>query len=112
MSNDPNDWNKYMEPLKQATYSVNFCPMLAVLFLGCRMRVTWLTQGKGNPPEYVQAAMYCATYSVLATTLCVLVIPNFTGSKLDIDDKTGDIKPTAKPFSNWIVAGCFTVLKY
>ena len=52
--------------LKNATYTVAYAPMLAVLFLGCRMRVTWLTQGKGNPPEYVQAAMYCATYSALA----------------------------------------------
>merc|ERR1719487_475481 len=40
--------------LKTATHTVSFAPMLAVLFLGCRMRVTWLTQGKGNPPEYVQ----------------------------------------------------------
>merc|ERR1719197_866020 len=71
--------------LKTACLTVNYAPMLAVLFLGCRMRVTWLTQGKGNPPEYVQAAMYCATYSVLATTLCVLVIPIFTGSQLEID---------------------------
>merc|ERR1719230_2155136 len=68
-----------LEILKTATYTVSYAPMLAVLFLGCRMRVTWLTQGKGNPPEYVQAAMYCATYSVLAMTLCVCVIPIFTG---------------------------------
>merc|ERR1719161_2673742 len=46
--------------LKNAQTTVSFAPMLAVLFLACRMRVTWLTQGKGNPPEYVQAAMYCA----------------------------------------------------
>merc|ERR1719217_1882229 len=51
--------------LKTATYTVNFAPMLAILFLGCRMRVTWLTQGKGNPPEYVQVSMYCATCGAL-----------------------------------------------
>merc|ERR1719326_409746 len=112
MSNDPNDWNKYMEPLKTACLTVNFCPMLAVLFLGCRMRVTWLTQGKGNPPEYVQAAMYCATYSVLATTLCVLVIPIFTGEPLRTDPKTGEVPEGVTPFENKILAGCFTVLKF
>merc|ERR1719146_513921 len=98
--------------LKTATLTVNFAPMLAVLFLGCRMRVTWLTQGKGNPPEYVQAAMYCSTYAVLAMTLCVCVIPVFTGKVFAVDPKTGDIPMDAKPFSNAIVAGCFTALKY
>merc|ERR1719198_1668526 len=98
--------------LKTATYTVSYAPMLAVLFLGCRMRVTWLTQGKGNPPEYVQAAMYCSTYAVLAMTLCVCVIPVFTGKVMKVDPKTGDIPMDAKPFSNAIVAGCFTALKY
>merc|ERR1719359_1238731 len=98
--------------LRTATLTVNFAPMLAVLFLGCRMRATWLTQGKGNPPEYVQAAMYCSTYAVLAMTLCVCVIPVFTGKVFAVDPKTGDIPMDAKPFSNAIVAGCFTALKY
>merc|ERR1712138_385574 len=77
--------------LQTATLTVNFAPMLAILFLACRMRVTWLTQGKGNPPEYVQAAMYCATYAVLMMTLCVCVIPIFTGKVMAVDVKTGDI---------------------
>merc|ERR1719388_289911 len=98
--------------LKTATFTVNYAPMLAVLFLGCRMRVTWLTQGKGNPPEYVQAAMYCSTYAVLAMTLCVCVIPVFTGKVFAVDPKTGDIPMDSKPFSNAIVAGIFTLLKY
>merc|ERR1719191_2588204 len=101
-----------LEILKTATYTVSFAPMLAVLFLAYRMRVTWLTQGKGNPPEYVQAAMYCATYAVLAMTLCVCVIPIFTGKVIGVDVKTGDIPSDAKPFSQPIVAGCFTVLKF
>merc|ERR1719443_277940 len=100
------------EILKTATYTVSFAPMLAVLFLGCRMRVTWLTQGKGNPPEYVQVAMYCATYAVLAMTLVVVVIPVFTGKVIGVDVKTGDIPKDAKPFEQPIVAGCFTALKF
>merc|ERR1719465_290852 len=98
--------------LVTATYTVSFAPMLAVLFLGCRMRVTWLTQGKGNPPEYVQVAMYCATYAVLAMTLCVCVIPIFTGKVFKVDPKTGDIPKDAKPFAQPIVAGCFAALKF
>merc|ERR1719240_1920438 len=94
--------------LLTATYTVSFAPMLAVLFLACRMRVTWLTQGKGNPPEYVQVAMYCATYAVLAMTLCVCVIPIFTGKVMSVDVKTGDIPQDSQPF----IAGCFTALKF
>merc|ERR1719408_1003769 len=101
-----------LEILKTATYTVNYAPMLAILFLACRMRVTWLTQGKGNPPEYVQAAMYCATYAVLAMTLCVCVIPLFTGKVIAVDLKTGDIPQDSKPFSNAAVGMAFTVLKY
>jgi hypothetical protein len=86
--------------------------MLAVLFLGVRMRVTWLTQGTGNPPVWMQAWMYCTTYAVLAMTLCVVVIPLFTGEIIGVDQKTGDIKEDVKPFDNFILAGCFTVLKY
>merc|ERR1719335_141796 len=98
--------------LKTATYTVAFAPMLAVLFLGCRMRVTWLTQGKGNPPEYVQAAMYCATYAVLAMTLCVCVIPLFTGKVISVDPKTGDIPQDTQPFTFYPLAIAFTLLKY
>merc|ERR1719271_830380 len=98
--------------LKTATLTVNFAPMLAVLFLACRMRVTWLTQGKGNPQEYVQVAMYCSTYAVLAMTLCVCVIPIFTGKVMAVDPKTGDIPMDEKLFANYYVAGAFTLLKY
>merc|ERR1719456_1152049 len=98
--------------LKSACETVSFAPMLAILFLACRMRVTWLTQGKGNPPEYVQAAMYCATYAVLLMTLCVCVIPLFTGKVIAVDTKTGEIPQNEKPFTNYYVAGAFTLLKY
>merc|ERR1719152_1118192 len=98
--------------LNTAVLTVNFAPMLAILFLACRMRVTWLTQGKGNPPEDVQVAMYCATYAVLAMTLVVCVIPIFTGKVFGVDVKTGDIPSDAKPFEQPIIAGCFTALKF
>merc|ERR1719161_3073504 len=98
--------------LKTAAITVSYAPMLAILFLACRMRVTWLTQGKGNPPEYVQAAMYCATYSVLAMTLCACVVPIFTGKAIKVNKKTGDIDPNEKPFSSPILGIAFTILKY
>merc|ERR1719409_470886 len=108
------DYGKFpvMDILKVAATTVSYAPMLAILFLACRMRVTWLTQGKGNPPEYVQVAMYCATYSVLAMTLCACVVPIFTGKAIKTNDKTGDIDDDEKPFSSPILGGVFTVLKF
>jgi hypothetical protein len=98
--------------LQTATLTVNFAPMLAILFLACRMRVTQLTKGKGNPPEWVQVCMYFCTYSVLLMTLCVCVIPLFTGEVLGVDPKTGDIAEDAQPFESQACAIVFTVLKY
>jgi hypothetical protein len=98
--------------LQTAALTVNYAPMLAVLFLAVRMRVTWLTLGRGNPQEWVQMWMYCCTYAVMMLTLIVCVIPLFTGEVIGVDQKTGDIKEDTKPFDNFILAGCFTVLKF
>jgi hypothetical protein len=98
--------------LQTAAITVNYAPMLAVLFLAVRMRITWLTQGKGDPPVWMQAWMYCATYAVLLMTLVVVVIPLFTGEVIGVDQRTGDIDDEHKPFANFFLAVCFTVLKY
>merc|ERR1719440_1413721 len=45
-------------------------------------------------------------------TLTVCLIPLFTGETIAIDENTGDIAEDAEPFSNWILAGCFTALKF
>lgn len=45
--------------------SVAFCPMLAVLFLGVRMRALQITQNKGHPQGWCLAVMGCATWAVL-----------------------------------------------
>merc|ERR1719321_1931428 len=100
------------ESLEQACITVNYAPMLAILFLATRMRVLWLTQLKGNPPIWMQQWMYAATYAVLAMTLVSLVVPLLTGEKVKIDKETGEPDKEHQPFKNTIAAICFTVLKY
>merc|ERR1719160_1724540 len=90
------------EALDQATVTVNYAPMLAILFLACRMRVIWLTQLKGNPPIWMQQWMYAATYAVLAMTLIALVVPLLTGEKVKIDKETGKPDEDHQPFKNTI----------
>jgi hypothetical protein len=42
-----------------------FCPMLAVLFVGLRMRALQITNGKGQPQGYAQDCMALATWAVI-----------------------------------------------
>merc|ERR1719482_2381204 len=86
--------------LVTATLTVNYAPMLAVLFLGFRMRVLQLTKGKGNPPEWIQLCMYFCTYAVLCLTLVVCFIPLFTGELIVVDPRTGDLPHDTQPFRN------------
>merc|ERR1719313_557328 len=99
------------EALSQATITVNFAPMLAVLFLAARMRVIWLTMAKGNPPLWMQKWMLASTYAVLGMTLVSLVVPLLTGEKVKHDER-GDIDEEAQPFKNKFAAVGFTILKY
>jgi len=98
--------------LQTATLTVAFAPMLAIMFLAYRMRVNQLTKNKGDPPTWAQVCMYFCTYAVLLMTLCVCVIPLFTGETIGVDPKTGQIPQDCEPFKNNILAICFTVLKY
>merc|ERR1719191_177592 len=98
--------------LEIAALTVNFAPMLAILFLAFRMRVNQLTKNKGNPPEWAQICMYFCTYAVLLMTLIVCIIPLFTGEVIGVDPKTGDIPHDAQPFQSQACAIAFTCLKY
>jgi len=98
--------------LQTATLTVAFAPMLAILFLAYRMRVNQLTRNRGDPPEWAQVCMYFCTYAVLLMTLCVCVIPLFTGEVLGVDPKTGQIPEDSEPFKSQACAIAFTALKY
>merc|ERR1719199_1459313 len=98
--------------LQTATLTVAFAPMLAILFLAYRMRVNQLTKNRGDPPEWAQVCMYFCTYAVLLMTLCVCVIPLFTGEVMNVDPKTGQIPEDSEPFKSQACAIAFTVLKY
>merc|ERR1719160_1760398 len=100
------------EALDQAVLTVNYAPMLSILFLAARIRVLWLTQLKGNPPIWMQQWMIAASYGVLACTLVSLVVPLLTGEKVKIDPETGKPDEDHQPFKNTCAAICFTILKY
>merc|ERR1719421_1868788 len=59
--------------LQSMAITCEFCPMLAILFVGVRMRALELTDQKGAPPGWVQDAMFGATFAVLAQLLLCLL---------------------------------------
>merc|ERR1719261_1509810 len=102
--------------LGQCIHTSAYCPMAACMFLAIRMRVVWLSQGaEWDPQPWVCVCMQYCTWSILATTLIVAVIPLFTGELMAVDDKTGDLDestPKGEVFKMQAVAIGFTVLRY
>jgi hypothetical protein len=78
------------EVLQAAALTVNYAPMLCVLFLGTRMRALQLTGGQPEkynlPQPWVKFAMQLCAWSVVVQTLMVLFMPIWTGKKAKVDE--------------------------
>merc|ERR1719421_1767657 len=78
--------------LDAATMSINFAPMLAVLFIGARMRALQMDPVNGAPQKWAQNCFFMCTYALaLQTTLCV-VIPVVLGGKAKPGKVEGDME--------------------
>lgn len=64
--------------LEDCTPTLAFCPMMAVLFIGARMRAVQIDP-HGAPQPWAQSAFYLSTYAILLQTLMVIVTPYFSG---------------------------------
>merc|ERR1719454_2800102 len=102
--------------LTQCTTTINYCPMAACMFLAIRMRVIWLSRGaEWDPQPWVCVCMQYCTWSILATTLVVALIPLFTGELVPVKEDTGDLDENATPkvfAGNWALALGFTIFRY
>merc|ERR1719155_86839 len=93
----------WMTTLKDAVNSakttVEYAPMLCVLFIATRMRALQITDNRGAPQGYVQDGMYLASWAVLIQFMMCLVMPFCTGEKFEVRSLAGtgsDDKPVAK----------------
>merc|ERR1719395_395332 len=82
------------DAIESAKATVQFAPMLSVLFVGTRMRALQITQNKGAPQGWVQDGMYLASWAVLIQFLMCLLMPLFTGRKFTPDTLDGSQKTT------------------
>merc|ERR1719355_522555 len=67
--------------LQLATNTVNFAPMLCILFIGARMRALQLDPVNGNPQKWAQTCFYICAYSVLIQLVLVFAVPYFLGGE-------------------------------
>jgi len=82
--------------LRGAVQTVTYGPMLCTLFIACRMRVEFLSDGKGQPQNWVQNCMYAVTFAVMGSTFMVLLIPLVTGKSAVVNEETGDLEGPTK----------------
>jgi len=92
--------------------TVMFAPMLAILFVGARMRALQLsTSANGSipagagPQAWVQDAMFLCTWSVLVQLIMAITVPLLTGADKPEADENGMIKvPADTPRTLAVVA--------
>merc|ERR1719253_1133831 len=100
-------YNEFKKPEDQATrlykiveaasVTVNYAPMLSVLFIGVRMRALQLSQGKPDehnlPQWWVKDAMLTCAWTVLIQTLMALAVPLALGGEPKVsEDGTPEVK--------------------
>lgn len=78
--------------LKAAAQTLTYGPMLCTLFIACRMRVEFLSDGKDQPQMRVHYCMYVVTFSVLANALLVLFIPRMAGRAVPLKEHLHDLE--------------------
>merc|ERR1719326_2185790 len=88
--------------------------MLCVLFIACRMRVEFLSDGKDQPQLWVQNCMYALTFAVLASSLLVLFIPLVTGKPVAVKEGgSPDLEAPEKPEEGSNIGFCIlTACRY
>merc|ERR1719478_1223686 len=95
--------------MDSARATVQFCPMLSIIFIGVRMRALQIRPASegGAPQGWAQQGMFLCTYSLLIQVLMVLGLPLFTRSapKMDAD---GNVVPEG----SGVVAQALVAIRY
>merc|ERR1719201_2328872 len=98
------------DAIESAKSTVQFAPMLCILFIATRMRALQITQNRGAPQGWVQDGMYLASWSVMIQFVMCLVMPVFTGKKYLPDNLDGPSK--TDELNNPIGAAVVSIVRY
>merc|ERR1719265_2699996 len=100
--------------LETTKATVQFAPMLCVLFLITRIRALQISDNKGSPQGWAQDGMYLASWSVLVQFLMCLLMPVFTRKVYKTDSLDGSStgregdSQISNPIGAWIVTSSGT----
>merc|ERR1719478_1159999 len=96
-----------MQTMENAKGTVQFCPMLAILFVGARMRALHLTDNRGAPQGWVQDGMYMSTWAIAISFMSCL----FTGLIMD-EVKTDEDGNVINKFSSPAAGFAMVAVRY
>merc|ERR1740133_956417 len=82
------EFPKTVSVMNAAAGTVEFAPMLAILFLAARMRAL---QHDGQPQAWAQDCMFAATGAMCATTLLAIIVPLVLGGTQTTNEATGEV---------------------
>merc|ERR1719262_1725324 len=73
------DSSKLTGALQGAVCTMFFAPMMAVLFIGARMRALQMDPINGAPQRWAQSCFYMCSYAVMVQCILAVVIPLVLG---------------------------------
>jgi hypothetical protein len=89
--------------MEAAKNTVMFCPMLAVLFIGLRMRALQISDQQGQPQKFAQQGMFLSTYAVMIQVGMVLLMPLFLGGPPKVDDDGNVVSKPSSPALGYVI---------
>merc|ERR1719359_772465 len=72
--------------LESAELTVEFAPMLCVLFLAAQMQAIHASDGREDPPAWILRCMEVATAVLLLQTLLTVLLPVIMGKPAEVDE--------------------------
>merc|ERR1719183_2970244 len=93
---NPHETSKFENCLMTATASMNFAPMLAVLFIGARMQALNMDPINGNPQKWAQNCFFMCTYALLAQTILSVAVPLVLQGDVKVGKCEGDMEYTVE----------------
>merc|ERR1719443_1757373 len=112
---DPASWDDscFVLLAERSQNTVNYAPMLCVLFLACRMRAIQLTYGHteryGLPQWWVQVAMQVCTWAILGQLLAVL---GFSCLCCQVPQTDNDGNCSPEGIQNKAAVACLLLVRY
>mmetsp|Transcript_102196 Transcript_102196/g.181492 ORF Transcript_102196/g.181492 Transcript_102196/m.181492 type:complete len:590 (+) Transcript_102196:80-1849(+) len=92
-----------------AKFSVNFAPMLSILFIGARIRALQMDPKNGNPQRWAQQCFYLCTASLCLQTFMVLVMPFLFKCEVKQGQCEGDVEFET---DSQAIKGVLTAVRY